>query len=264
MKIDTQVKKALSSKFNRQRINSLIKHYSYASMEFRKGEDENSLAKGGKFFEAAIKMLWIHAGENLPIPIRTFKTSIYADKIIRLSSTKLANDSLKLLIPRAVIYGYGITSNRGGRHDTEDVYPNKMDASIVMSLMSWIVAELIRISSNGLKSPDQALILAEALLEKKYPFFDKIDNNLYIDMNYSSALECGILLLYGVYPVRMKRTKLKDLLKIHGYKKTAYKLERLKPFVDLNENDEYLLRASGQRKAENIINSSTKINTTSN
>jgi hypothetical protein len=45
---------------------------------------------------------------------------------------------------------YEIASNRGARHDADEVEANEMDASAVMSACSWILGEMVRYSQKGL------------------------------------------------------------------------------------------------------------------
>ena len=49
------------------------------------------------------------------------------------------DDSLRLSIPRACRIVYDIASNRGARHDPHEINPNAMDASLVVSVCSWIL-----------------------------------------------------------------------------------------------------------------------------
>jgi hypothetical protein len=44
-----------------------------------------------------------------------------------------------------------------------------------------------------------------------------------------------------------------DLLRRHDFKQTALKFDRLMPYVDVDENANILLRATGRKKAEYIL-----------
>ncbi len=79
----------------------------------------NSPPKAGKFVEATIKLLWVYCGKTLPARSKDLNASVYADKIIReVKITDVSEDAIRLQIPRACIFIYDITSNRGARHDT--------------------------------------------------------------------------------------------------------------------------------------------------
>ena len=175
MSAQDQVKNLLSQKFEEKRVASTIKYFLAVVQKFEEGDWENSLSKAGKFVEATVKLLWTLAGKTLP-RAKDFKAGAYAQKIIdQISTTEITSEGVRLQIPRACIFLYDITSNRGGRHDSDEFDPNEMDAITASALCSWILAELVRFcASNGL-SPDEARKIIESVIERRYPIFEEID-----------------------------------------------------------------------------------------
>lgn len=255
MKLENQVENLLKQKFEAKRVSSVVQYFISSTQKFEQGDWETSLSKAGKFIEAIIKLLWVYAGQALPAKQKDFKAGVYAQKIINLQATALPDDSLRLQIPRASIFIYDITSNRGGRHDSDEVAPNEMDASTILPMCSWILAELVRFATKKSIDIEEAKKIISSLIERKYPIFEEIDDRVYVDhKKFKSANECGLLILYNVYPNRIAKNKLTDCLKRHNFKQSAIKFERLSNYIDVDKHDNILLRATGRQKAEEILN----------
>lgn len=256
MKSEDVVKSILKNKFEERRILSVIQYFVSSSHEFEQGDWEASLAKAGKFIEAIIKMLWVYSGKALPSKQKDFKAGVYAQKIINeVTNAEISEDGVRLEIPRASIFVYDITSNRGARHDSEEITPNEMDASTILPVCSWILAELIRFSPKNSINTSDAKQIIESLIERKYPIFEEIDDRIYVDnKKFKSANECGLLILYAIYPRRLAKNSFINCLKLHKFKQSAIKFERLSDYVDIDLQDNILLRATGRKKVEEILN----------
>ncbi len=256
MNPENQIKNLLSQKFEAKRVNSVISHFVSCIQKFEEGDWETSLAKAGKFIEAVIKLLWVHAGKSLPAKQKDFKATAFAQKIIdQIDTATIPDDGVRLQIPRASIFVYDIASNRGGRHDSDEVNANEMDSSTVLPVCSWILAELFRFSAKNLINIEEAKKVIDSLTERRYPIFEEIEGRVYVDnKKFKSAPECSLLILYKIYPKRISKNMLVDLLKRHNFRQSAIKLERLSSYIDVDGNGNILLRATGRRKAEKILN----------
>jgi len=243
----------LTDGFVSSRAKTVINHFLLASKKFQDGDWESSLSKAGKFTEAVIKMLWLYAGRNLPRS-RDFKAGSYAEKIIKeVTKAEILNDAIRLQIPRACIFIYDVTSNRGARHDAEEVSPNHMDNIVIISMCSWILSELIRFVAKEVIAIEDAEKMVNSLMERKYPIFEAIDGIVYVDSErFSNLTECAILILYYLYPKRIEEEVLKKMLNKNGFKSKAIQLKFLIPFIH-EYNNEIILRSSGRKKAEQIL-----------
>jgi len=246
---EQEARSILVSKFAPVHVAALLSHYEEAVKKYRASDWEGSMLKGGKFLEAALKACATHCGLSLP-PVRQFKVS---KAVQDLGNTSGYDDSVRLLIPRACTFAYDIVSNRGTRHDPDKVNPNKMDASVVMPIISWILAEMIRFAS-GIATPNETLDQVENLTEKKYPHIENIDGRLYVNKPGLNARELGLLLLHAHYPQRVQRADLSSSMQRHGVKANSRSvaLTRLKTVVD-ETNEGWKLRASGREEAEKIL-----------
>ncbi len=250
-----EVKNLLRTKFEEKRVEAAIKHFTSSIQKFEEGDWEASLGKAGKFVEAVIKLLWVYAGKSLPTKQKDFRASVFAQKIIdQVDTTTIADDGIRLQIPRASIFVYDITSNRGGRHDSDEVNANEMDSTTVLPVCAWILAELVRFTARDTMDVEDAKKIIDALTERRYPIFEEIQGRIYVDhKKFKSAPECALLILSKLFPRRISKARLTALIKLHDFKESAIKFERLSSFIDSDDNDEILLRASGRRRAEEIL-----------
>lgn len=251
-----QIKELLVQKFEARRIDSILNYFLSCVQKFEENDWENSLIKAGKFIEVIVKLLWTYCGKSLPTRQKDFKAGLYAKTIIdQVDIATLPEDGLRLQIPRACIFVYDITSNRGARHDSDEMNPNEMDATVILPICSWILAELVRLSAKYSININEAKRIVDFLIERRYPVFEEIEGRIYVNNEkFNSAPECSLLILYKLYPKRVSKGILLDLLKRHDFKQTALKFDRLMPYVDVDENGNILLRATGRKKAEYILN----------
>jgi len=254
MNKDTSVKNLLGAKFHKRRIDAIVGYFLDAKQKLEEGDWENTLFKAGKFVEATVKLLWVYAGNTLPRS-KDFKAGLYAQKIINeVSTSTITSDGIRLQIPRACIFLYDITSNRGGRHDSDEFNPNEMDAVTSLSLCSWILAELIRFCSANKISLDEARKIVESIIERRYPIFEEIEGRIYVNNDkHTSAINCALMILYKKYPNRISREELFESVMRHSYRKTALKFERLRPYIDIGNDDKMLIRTTGRKKIEEIL-----------
>jgi len=254
MKSEHQLEALLKQKFEAKKVSATIRHFILCVQKLEQGDWENSLVKSGKFVEATIKLLWTFAGKILPKE-KDFKASTYAQKIInQVTATEITNDGMRLQIPRACIFLYDITSNRGGRHDSDEFDPNEMDAITASAICSWILAELVRFCAPSSLSPDEARKIVNSVIERRYPIFEEIDGRIYVDNDrHKSAIQCALMILYKKFPERMSKDELAEAVKRHRYGKSALKFERLSPFIDSDRSGNILIRTIGRKKVEQIL-----------
>jgi hypothetical protein len=249
------VKNILTNIFPTKHISAALKHFSAIIKKYKEEDWEGSILKVGKFVEAVIKCLCGYCGKTLPRS-RQFNVGRIVKELENMSSQ--FDDTIRILIPRACIFVYDIASNRGARHDPDEIDPNKMDAAVSVPIISWILAELIRFADSGSSTPEAAMDIVNELLEKKYPYLEKVNGRIYINLEGLSAQDIGLLLLNAIYPKRISRKNLINLIERHGYSSNAAAIAvfRLKKFVD-DDNNNWKLRGIGRQKAESILPHST-------
>ena len=240
----------LKDRFAAKHVDALIRHYSASVEHFQKSEWEDAVAKSGKFVEAVLKALWINVGETVPAG-KLFKAGSIMDKLVNKSG---AEESIRLTIPRACRITYEIASNRGGRHDPDEIDPNEMDATLAVSNCSWILAEMVRIAQRGLGLA-RVQELVSGLVRKRYPMIEEVGDRIYVSLKGLSARDIAVLVLWHKYPRRLGRNELVETLKRHKVKahNADVAIGRLAGIVDVDENGQYRLLSSGMREAEALI-----------
>lgn len=175
----------------------------------------------------------------------------------QLANKVTLRDSLRLTVNRSCRFVYEVASNRGGRHDADEVEANEMDAAAVVANCSWILGELVRYSQKGLDL-SQAKAAVESITRRKYPFAEEIDGRVYVDIA-TSAREVALLILYVSYPGRVRVDALVDQVVRHGYKRANSNIAvtRIKTFVD-DSNGLLRLRNPGLREAERLIDTARR------
>ncbi len=216
--------------------------------DFQKREWEDANAKAGKFVEAVLKAIWRSAGEVVPTG-RNFSAGGIMNQV---ENKMVLSDSLRLTIPRACRWVYEIASNRGARHDADEIEANEMDANAVLASCSWILAEMVRYSQHGLDLV-AAKAIFDSVVKRRYPFIEEIDGRVYVDIA-DSAREAAILILWHVYPKRIAENDLFEQLRRHQYKKANAEMaiKRIQGVVD-NDNGNLKLRSIGIQEAEELI-----------
>jgi hypothetical protein len=230
-----------------------LTHYANAVEDYSKGDWEGCITKAGKFVEALLKAIAVHCG----VPFETGR-KFKADKLMN-DLSQLAhgsfNDSLRLLIPRACRVVYDIASNRGARHDPDEVDPNSMDANVVMPLVSWLLAEAVRFAQKGAVDPAVAELMVESLTERQYSVVEKVEGRVYLHAARKSAVEVALVVLAQHHPKRMAPANLVEAVRRNGFTQNNAKVavSRIAPYVDFDQTGEMRLLSTGLRRAEAII-----------
>lgn len=248
-----EISSSLGKDFISRHVTAALGHFEKAVEEFQKQEWEKALAKAGKFIEATVKALGNRAGLTVPTG-RDFQAGKIITGLENLQRDK-ADDCIRVTLPRACRFVYDIVSNRGGRHDPGEIDPNEMDANVVISVCSWILAEMFRYSQKGKVSTARARELVEGLTSKRYPILEDVDGRVYFHAKNKSAREVGLVLLLERDPKRMSRDDLASGITRHGFKPDNVRkaVERLKNVVDDDGNGNLKLLIPGKREAERLI-----------
>jgi hypothetical protein len=235
--------------FSKKHSDSVVKHFQDMMDEYRRGAWDDATAKSGKFVEAVMKALWVFVGETVPKG-KAYKAGTIMDQI---ASRAAFPERIRLTIPRACRFVYEIASNRGARHDADEIDSNEMDATVVVGVCAWVLAEMLSFAQKGLDLA-QAKSMVEGVTRRRYAFVEDVDGRVYVDIA-KSAPEAAVLILWYVYPDRMSNAELIASLIRHEYteKNATITLSRLGPYVDDDGTGNLRLRNSGLRRAENLI-----------
>src|SRR6266568_3645753 len=240
----------LTPTFPAAHVKAALKHFQDAVKEFQQGEWEKAIAKGGKCIEAVLKCLSHHAKLGTPTG-RGFKADGVITGLERLPRGTV-DDAIRLTIPRACRFGYDISSNRGGRHDPDEVDPNQMDATAIIGVSSWVLAEMVRLSQKGAVDPDRAAQMVGRLIAPRYPLIENVDGRVYFHGSKKTARAIALVVLLSAYPGRVNREELVSAIRRHNMTDNAARvaITRLKGVVDEDADGNLQLLAPGRKEAE--------------
>ncbi len=247
----SKAEQLLTPVFPKKHVTAMLRHFERMADDFQQGEWEDCIAKGGKFIEAALKALWVYVGEAVPAGKHFRAGTIMTDL-----EKKVAHpDTIRLTIPRACRFAYEIASNRGGRHDPDEVDPNEMDANVVVMNCSWTLAEMIRHASKGAADLKEAENLVDSLMKRKYPLIEEVEGRMYFHLKKKTAPDVALLALARRYPNRIDKQELIKTVMRNGFTDPNARMavKNITRFVDNDGGDQLRLLATGIREAEQIM-----------
>jgi len=254
---DKTVNELLKDAFKPSHVDAAVGHFQKMVADYQKSDWADASAKAGKFIEAVVKALWVCAGETVPKG-KQFSVGGIIDGLQQKPAAAGIPDTIKLTIPRACRFAYEVASNRGARHDADEIDANEMDASTVVSLCSWILSEMVRFSQKGLDLAEAKKIV-EGLMRRKFPLSEEIDGRIYTQIGHS-APEVAIGVLFEIYPKRMPKDELVRTLKRHEFSdnNANVALVRIKKYVDVDEQDRVRLRNTGVQRVDELISEASQ------
>lgn len=160
---------------------------------YRERRWEPSELNGGKLCEITYTI--IKGFVEGSYPATSSKPSNMVDACRALEqSPSIVPRSVKIQIPRILIALYEIRNNRGVGHAGGDINPNEMDATCVLYMSKWIIAELIRIYHNV--DTEAAERVVESIIERVSPIVWKIGDKLRVLDTTTTMKEKTLLILH--------------------------------------------------------------------
>jgi len=99
-----------------------------------------------------------------------------------------------LHIPRALRLIYDVRNNRDAAHLADGIDPNTQDATLVVSVADWVLAEFVRLYHNV--SADEAQIIVEQIVTREAPVIQDFDGFLKVLRPDLKPAEHCLVLLY--------------------------------------------------------------------
>jgi hypothetical protein len=182
----------------------LLAEYESIVRNYSEGKWTAAELSGGKFCEIVYTILDGHAkGTYASSPS---KPGNFVEACRRLESTTGVPRSFQILIPRLLPPLYEIRNNRNVGHVGGDVDANHMDATAVLSVANWIMAEIVRVFHSV--SVQDAQRIVDALVERRTSMIWHTPRGKRV-LRTDLALRDQILVLVASSP---QPTKVTDLL----------------------------------------------------
>ena len=173
----------------------LLEAYNNILTNYLQQHWEASELNGGKLCEVAYTV--IRGNVDGKFPSASVKPSNMVDACRALEQAPSTFPrSVRIQIPRMIIALYEIRNNRGVGHLGGDVNPSHMDATAVLYMSKWIMAEMIRLF-HGTDSIT-ATSAVDLIVERVTPTIWAVDGKYRILDTSLKAKEKTLLVLYHV------------------------------------------------------------------
>lgn len=121
----------------------LLEEYRKIDTSYFENKWESTELGGGKFCEIVYSI--IKGLADGQYPNNATKPQNMKQACEELTGKTSLPDSLRLSVPRALVFLYEVRNKRGAGHvGGGEINPNHMDSLVVLNLVRWIMAELIR------------------------------------------------------------------------------------------------------------------------
>jgi len=172
----------------------IIEEYLRIKFRYQKGEYDSSGLSCGKFCEDILRFLQF----NLTGSFTDFKDDIsnfagQCDKLLKLPKSN-GNDSLRIIIPRALTLLYTMRNKRNIGHSGGDVEANQIDSIVIGRISDWIICEFIRIFHN--KSLEEAQQIVDLISTRSLPDVWEVNGKKRVLLTNLSTKDKVLLLSY--------------------------------------------------------------------
>jgi hypothetical protein len=240
--IDPSIRNSLTSRFPANLVGELLECYVEQKKNFYLGRMRPTEVEGGRFAEAAFRMLEHAAGAAAtPLGIQLDTLSIAR----MLEGQTAAPDSIRFHIPRTLRVIYDIRNKRDAAHLGDGIDPNLQDSSFISAALDWVLAEFVRLA-RGVPA-DKAFALVKTITVRRIPAVEQFGDVLKTLRPSLGPSDRILLLLYHRADQGATAAELSDWLKPAqraNLSRTLAQLEHDKDYT-VFDGEHYLLTRRG-------------------
>jgi hypothetical protein len=243
------VRAGLTARLNAVHVGELLANYVDAKENYFAGGLRLSAVEGGRFCEAAFRLLQ----EAASLPVTKLGTSIKSETLIKTLEQipkGQAPDSIRLHIPRSLRVIYDVRNNRDAAHLGDGIDPNLQDATLVATVLDWVLAEFVRLYHNV--SADEAQKIVESLVTRRAPAVETFGDFLKVLNPGLGVSDMVLLLLYHRGKPGATFNELESWVRPNmrpNLRRTLHRLEHDKAFAH-NDNGKYAITQTGIAEVE--------------
>lgn len=172
----------------------LISNYVGLKDAASEGRPDQAGVRAGKFAEVALRLLQhVVTGSFTPFgtPIQNF-----ADECRKLITANVPAvvESLRVIVPRALVFIYTVRNKRGIGHVGGDVDANTIDVAVITRVADWVMCEFIRVYHS--LSLEEAQDIVDALASRRVPDVWEVGGKKRVLRKGLTARQQTLLLLY--------------------------------------------------------------------
>lgn len=213
----------------------------FAAMESRFSRHDWSPAElnGARFAEAILRYLeWKQSGGTYTRIGTTLNRQSIVNRILRDVNMP---EGLRFHVLRCTELLLDIRNRRNVAHLGNVIDVDEMDSRLVIRLVKWVLAEIIREESSVV--PEQIQQIIDSLSVKEIPLVEEIDGDLVMVGTHLKADERTLIALYHAYPKPIEINILRDLIKYKNSSRFRDELleEKIREgIIHVKENNVYL------------------------
>jgi hypothetical protein len=145
----------------------LLERHAELRAAYSDGQHDSASLRAGRFAEALLRLLQHElTGTNIPFNRNIGNFTAECLKIEK-APKEAGDESLRLIIPRALHFLHTIRNKRGVAHEGGDVDANEIDAATCVRVADWCLCELIRLFNAV--SLEEAQDLVDAVAMRQTP-----------------------------------------------------------------------------------------------
>lgn len=187
------IQSQLASTLPSQLVEELLEAHAEAKRSLYLGGLRLSEVEGGRFCEAAFRLLE-HITQGRFTPLGTQLSSDKAIQALENIPKGAHPDSIRIHIPRALRLVYDIRNKRDAAHLGDGIDPNLQDATLVASVLDWVLAEFIRLYHKV--GPDVAQQLVSQIVTRSVPVIQDFGTFLKVLKPKLAVSDHCLVLLY--------------------------------------------------------------------
>lgn len=150
----------------------LLQEYVDAKRRYYLGDHRPTEVDAGRFSEAALRIVE-HALFQTHTPLSKSMAKLTQQRLAQFESATSSHESLRVHIPRALFSVYAIRNKRDAAHLNDGIDANLQDATYVVGVLDWVLAEFVRIYRDVPAALAQAII--DDLVVREVPVVEEID-----------------------------------------------------------------------------------------
>lgn len=243
------IEKSLLGTFDKKLVQELLAAHQDAKQNAFLGGLRLSAVEGGRFCEAAFRMLEFAAFGTYTEIGKSLETEKIIGKLAQLPKGAKP-DSIRLHIPRALRVVYDIRNNRDAAHLADGIDPNLQDSSLVIGIIDWVLAEFLRLFH--VVSADEAQRLVDSIVSRTAPAIENINGFLKVLRPTLQVSDYLLLLLYECGPVGAEYSELEKWVQPKmraNLRRTLNRLSDEVAFIHQN-GSKFVLTKSGKLEVE--------------
>jgi hypothetical protein len=241
-----KIEAGLKAKFDGTPVDELLAAHRDAKTNFYFGGLRLSAVEGGRFCEAAYRLL----EQAATTKFTPLGKHLDTEKIAKILLTTNLPESARIHIPRTLRVIYNIRNKRDTAHLGDGIDPNDQDATLVMSAVDWVLAEFVRLH-HGITANEAQRIITN-IVSRQTPVVQDFGGFLKI-LNPKLPVSDRILVL--LYQRGAEGATFDELCSwVHpkmrkNIKRALHQLEHDKAYIHMSQGV-YRITASGIREAE--------------